>query len=96
MTVPVNQVITSNNNITDDMQMSKNESATTRTTSVHLSTLHTNGEQDKAMRHVSLESQQQERATLRILIRGLHFSLFLVGDSLVVWLEVNDSLLAIY
>ena len=56
---------------------------------------HTKGEQDKAMRYVSLESQQQERATLRSLIRGLHFSLFLVGDSRVVWLEVNDSLLAI-
>lgn len=48
------------------------------------------------MRYGSLGSKEHERATLRILIRGLHFSLFLVGDSKVVQLEVNDSLFAIY
>jgi hypothetical protein len=63
---------------------------------MHLSSPHTKGERDKAMLYVSLGSKQQERATLRILIRGLHFSLFLAGDSKVVQLEMNDSLLAIY
>jgi hypothetical protein len=47
------------------------------------------------MHYVSLRSKEQERATLPILIRGLHICLFLAGDSKVVQLEVNDSLFAI-
>jgi hypothetical protein len=53
-------------------------------------------EQDKGVWHESLGSYEQERATLRILFRGLHSSLFLAGDSQVVQLKMNDSLFAIY
>jgi len=60
----------------------------------HLSSPHTNGKLDKAMRYVSLGVKEQERATLRILIRGLHFSLILAGDSKVVQLEMICNLLA--
>ena len=63
---------------------------------VHLSSPHTKGKRDKAMPYVSLGSKEQERATLRILIRGLHFSLFSACDRKVVQLEMNDSLFAIY
>ena len=63
---------------------------------VHLSSPHTKGKRDKAKPYVSLESKEQERANLRILIRGLHFCLFLAGDSKVVQMEINDSLFAIY
>jgi len=63
---------------------------------VQLSFPHTKGKLDKAMRYISLGSKEHEWATLRILIRGLHFSLFLAGDSKVVQLEMNDSLFAIY